>query len=152
MLPHTLRVLPRLPIVLASLVIAACGGAGTGHPETAPAPSADGTVGSDELAKRSANESPEKALQGRFPGVDVATGSDGGIVIRIRGTTAFGPEHQALYVVDGIPITPGPSGSLTGLSPSDIESIRVLKDPASLSMYGSRGANGVILITTKKRG
>lgn len=151
MLPHSLRALPRLPLVLAIVAAAACGGSGS-RPETAPAPSSDGTVSNEELAKRSSNESPEKALQGRFPGVEVANGGDGGIVIRIRGTTAFGPEHQPLYVVDGMAITPGPSGSLSGLSVNDIQSIKVLKDPASLSMYGSRGANGVILITTKKRG
>jgi TonB-dependent SusC/RagA subfamily outer membrane receptor len=55
-----------------------------------------------------------------------------------------------LYVIDGVPITPGPGGSLSGINPSDIASIEVLKDAVSTTMYGSRGANGVILIKTKK--
>jgi TonB-dependent SusC/RagA subfamily outer membrane receptor len=55
-----------------------------------------------------------------------------------------------LYVLDGVAIEPGPGGSLSGISPYDIESIRVLKDPTDLTMYGSRGANGVIVIKTKK--
>ena len=148
MIPHTLRVLPRLALV--TIAVAACGGSG-GQPETAPAPAAQGTVTGDEIAKRSASESPEKALQGRFPGVDVSTGNDGNLVIRIRGATGFGGNNDPLYVVDGVPISPGPGGSLSGFTAADIASIKVLKDPASLSMYGSRGANGVILITTKKR-
>jgi TonB-dependent SusC/RagA subfamily outer membrane receptor len=53
-------------------------------------------------------------------------------------------------VLDGVPITPGPGGSLTGIDPYDIESIKVLKDPADTAMYGMRGANGVIIITTKR--
>jgi TonB-dependent SusC/RagA subfamily outer membrane receptor len=55
-------------------------------------------------------------------------------------------------VVDGQVIQAGPNGSLSGINPYDIESIKVLKDPASLTMYGSRGANGVIVIKTKKGG
>ena len=145
MLSHNLRTLSCLAVV--SLAVA-CGHGGP--PETAPAP--QGTVTGDELSRRSANESPEKALQGRFPGVDVTTGNDGGLIIRIRGATGFGGNNDPLYVVDGMPITPGPGGSLAGFTAEDISSIKVLKDPASLSMYGSRGANGVILITTKKRG
>lgn len=146
MIPHSLRVLPRL--AFATIAVAACGSSGP-RAETAPAPA--GTVTGDELSRRSANESPEKALQGRFPGVDVSQGNDGGLVIRIRGATGFGGNNDPLYVVDGMAITPGPGGSLSGFTAEDIASIKVLKDPASLSMYGSRGANGVILITTKKK-
>jgi TonB-dependent SusC/RagA subfamily outer membrane receptor len=54
-------------------------------------------------------------------------------------------------MVDGSPFMPGPNGTLTGLNPYDIESIKVLKDPADLAMYGVRGANGVIIIKTKQR-
>jgi TonB-dependent SusC/RagA subfamily outer membrane receptor len=57
---------------------------------------------------------------------------------------------EPLYVIDGVPIQPGPGGALSGLNPYDIETIDVLTDPASISMYGSRGANGVIVITTKQ--
>ena len=61
-------------------------------------------------------------------------------------------EYGSLYVVDGVTIQPGPNGALTGINPYDIESIKVLKDPADTSMYGMRGANGVIVVTTKKPG
>lgn len=140
-----IRALPRiaLPVVL----LTACG---SGKARTAPAPA--NTIGADEIRDRSGTESPEKALQGRFPGVEVTHGSDGGLVIRIRGATGFSANNDPLYVVDGVPIQPGPGGSLTGFSAADIQSIRVLKDAADLTMYGSRGANGVILITTKKAG
>jgi TonB-dependent SusC/RagA subfamily outer membrane receptor len=55
-----------------------------------------------------------------------------------------------LYVVDGVPIQPGPGGSLVGIDPYDIESIEVLKDPADTALYGMRGANGVIVVKTKR--
>ncbi|MBC7791209.1 MAG: TonB-dependent receptor plug domain-containing protein, partial [Anaerolineae bacterium] len=58
--------------------------------------------------------------------------------------------NAPLYVVDGLAIQPGPNGSLVGINPYDIETIEVLKDAASTSMYGSRGSNGVILIKTKR--
>jgi TonB-dependent SusC/RagA subfamily outer membrane receptor len=94
----------------------------------------------------------EKVLQGRVSGVVVTSSPDGGISVRIRGASSFSGNSEPLYVIDGVPITPGPGGSLSGLSPYDIESIKVLKDPAELTMYGSRGANGVIVIKTKKPG
>lgn len=138
-----IRALPR--VAVPALLLVACG---PRRPTAEPTPA--GTVGEREIRDRSANESPEKALMGRFPGVEVSYGPDGGLVVRIRGASSFNGNTDPLYVIDGVPITPGPSGSLTGLSAADIESIRVLKDPADLTMYGSRGANGVILITTKK--
>ena len=92
----------------------------------------------------------EQALQGRTPGVTVLQGSGqpgSGSTIRIRGTGSFGGNDQKsdpLYVVDGVII----NGGIDYLSPNDIESIEVLKD-ASASIYGTRGANGVVLVTTK---
>lgn len=87
------------------------------------------------------------ALQGMLSGVEVrsnsgAPGSD--ISISIRGVASVNAESQPLYVVDGIPVD-----DITGLNPSDIASIEALKDASSAAIYGSRGANGVILITTK---
>ncbi len=76
--------------------------------------------------------------------------ADGSIAIRIRGVTSIHGGNEPLYVIDGLPIQPGPGGSLAGINPYDIESIEVLKDPASTTMYGVRGANGVIVITTKQ--
>jgi len=58
--------------------------------------------------------------------------------------------NEPLFVVDGVPIAPGPGGTLSWLNPHDIASIEVLKDAASLAMYGVRGGNGVIVIKTKR--
>ncbi len=88
----------------------------------------------------------------RFPGVQVNQTSDGGIAVRIRGTTSIRGNNEPLYVIDGVPIQPGPGGSLTGINPYDIESIEVLKDAASTAIYGVRGANGVIIIKMKQPG
>ncbi|MBK8622584.1 MAG: TonB-dependent receptor plug domain-containing protein [Saprospiraceae bacterium] len=90
----------------------------------------------------------ESALQGRTSGVRVTQNSGqpgSAAVVRVRGTTTLG-NSDPLYVVDGIII----SGGIDYLNQGDIESIEVLKDAASASIYGTRGANGVILVTTKK--
>jgi TonB-dependent SusC/RagA subfamily outer membrane receptor len=88
-------------------------------------------------------------LAGRFPGVQVMR-VPGGISIRIRGgASAFG-NNEPLFVVDGLQIQAGPGGALAGINPMDIARIEVLKDSASLATYGVRGANGVVLITTRR--
>ena len=94
----------------------------------------------------------EKVLQAKVPGVWVTRTPDGGIAVQLRGSSSFYGETQPLYVIDGVPINPGPNGALQGVNPHDIESIKVLKDPADTAMYGMRGANGVIVVTTKKPG
>ena len=90
----------------------------------------------------------EELFIGRFPGVQVFQ-SGGGLVIRIRGgTTTINGSTEPLYVIDDMTIEPGPGGALMGINPQDIEKIEVLKDAGSTALYGSRGANGVILIRT----
>ena len=91
----------------------------------------------------------EELLAGRFPGVQVLRVT-GGIAVRIRGESTITGDKEPLYVVDGMTIEAGPGGALTGINPSDIEKIEVLKDIGSTAQYGVRGANGVILITTKR--
>ena len=86
---------------------------------------------------------------GRSAGVVVLRTSDGGIAVRVRGGMSVLGNNDPLYIVDGVPFAPGPEGSLIGINPYDIASIRVLKDPADITMYGIRGANGVIIIKTK---
>ncbi|MBO9562963.1 MAG: TonB-dependent receptor [Niastella sp.] len=89
-----------------------------------------------------------QAMQGRAPGVQVLqnTGSPGGsISVRIRGTNSIYGGNEPLYVVDGFPV----SGNPTFLQNADIESIDILKDASSIAIYGARGANGVVMITTK---
>jgi len=91
-------------------------------------------------------------IQGKASGVQVMQNSaapGGGISIRIRGSNSFGSANEPLYVVDGYPIQSS-STNMNFLNPSDIESIEILKDASATAIYGSRGANGVILITTKR--
>lgn len=116
---------------------------------TRAAPPQTSTVTAEDI-RRTPNEPIETALMGRFPGVEVARSADGGISIRIRGTTSILGSNEPLYVLDGIPIQPSQNGSLSGINPYDIESIEVLKDAVSTVMYGARGANGVIVIKTKR--
>ena len=90
-----------------------------------------------------------KALEGAAPGVQVAmqSGQPGtDATIRIRGIGSINSSAKPLYVVDGMPY----DGNISAINPADIESVNVLKDAASTSLYGSRAANGVIIITTKK--
>jgi TonB-linked SusC/RagA family outer membrane protein len=91
----------------------------------------------------------EDVLKGRAAGVEVTTlsGMPGeGVKVRIRGTTSINKSSDPLYVVDGIVSTSG----LDGINPSDIQSVDVLKDASATAIYGSRGANGVILVTTRR--
>ncbi|MCG8319850.1 MAG: TonB-dependent receptor [Cytophagales bacterium] len=112
----------------------------------------------------------DQALQGQIPGVQItnSSGTPGAAVtVRIRGQRSIVAGNEPLYVVDGVPLlqgnitqslgaTPGVllnregRNTLAGLNPDDIESIQVLKDAAATAIYGSRAANGVVLITTKK--
>ena len=103
-------------------------------------------VSVDDIAKQNENN-PIKALQGRVPGMNIsADGSpSGSATVRIRGIGTLN-NNDPLYIVDGIPTKAG----MHELNGNDIESIQVLKDAASASIYGSRAANGVIIITTKK--
>ena len=130
-----------------SIMVTGCAHGGGAPAQRTGAPTADATVTSQDI--HPAPDQPiEKVLQGRISGVDVTQGPDG-LIVRIRGQSdVMGSEP--LYVVDGQVIQPGPNGSLSGINPYDIESIKVLKDPASLTMYGSRGASGVIVVKTKR--
>jgi TonB-dependent SusC/RagA subfamily outer membrane receptor len=127
-------------------------GCGSSQRTSEPAPSRSSDpdeVTSEEIA-RAPGQSIEEHLRGRVAGVTVTRSPDGGIAVRIRGGTSVYGSNEPLYVLDGVVITPGPGGSLSGIDPYDIESIKVLKDPADTAMYGMRGANGVILIKTKR--
>jgi TonB-dependent SusC/RagA subfamily outer membrane receptor len=92
----------------------------------------------------------EERLAGRFPGVYVVRTPSGGFSIRIRGASTVLGNREPLFVVDGIAVEATPGRGLDWLNPADIERIDVLKNPAETSMYGVRGANGVIVITTKR--
>tara|TARA_B100001564_G_scaffold341393_1_gene336006 strand:- start:85092 stop:88316 length:3225 start_codon:yes stop_codon:yes gene_type:complete len=130
-----------------------------------------GSISSVKVEENIANQTTgvDQLLQGRAAGVQVLQNSSAvgsGISVRIRGTNSLRGNNEPLYVVDGIIIASagedvlpaggvGNSGQeaqngLTGINPRDIESIEVLKDASATAIYGSRGANGVVLITTKK--
>lgn len=135
--------------VAAMLALSACAGSTGSTPAAAPAPAAEaGSVNANDIQSRP-SESLEEILRGRVAGVFVTRTNDGGIAMRIRGGSSFQGNEEPLYLLDGVAIEPGPNGGLN-INPYDIESVKVLKDPASLTMYGSRGANGVIVIRTKR--
>ncbi len=100
----------------------------------------------NEIAKQNENN-PIKALQGRVPGMNISADGNpsGASTVRIRGIGTLN-NNDPLYIIDGVPTKSG----MHELNPGDIESIQVLKDAASASIYGSRAANGVIIITTKR--
>lgn len=126
------------------------------------------TVKTEDMKSMAIN-SLEQGLQGRATGIQVVQSSSapgGGISVRIRGGNSINGGNEPLYVVDGFPIynnndEANPSGgrlggfrtspnALASLNPSDIESIEVLKDASATAIYGARGANGVVLITTRR--
>ncbi|HEY9427979.1 MAG TPA: TonB-dependent receptor [Gemmatimonadaceae bacterium] len=124
--------------------------------------SAISSVGSEQLAN-TPSASIESALQGKAPGVQVMenAGNPGnGLSIRVRGPASINAGNQPLYVVDGVPIIQDSYGQLgmggqdvtavSGLNPDEIASIDILKDAAASAIYGSRGSNGVVMITTKR--
>ena len=106
----------------------------------------------------------DQGIQARAPGVQVTQASaapGGGVSVRIRGANSINSGSEPLYVVDGFPIYPNnnaygaggdrqASNALATINPNDIESIEILKDASATSIYGSRGSNGVVLITTKR--
>ncbi|MBC9797396.1 SusC/RagA family TonB-linked outer membrane protein [Sinomicrobium weinanense] len=106
------------------------------------------SVSGDEM-REVASPNISQALQGRMPGVDISqTSSQPGTTmqIRIRGTRSLTASNDPLVVLNGIPFT----GSIGDINPEDIKSIDILKDASATAIYGSRGANGVILVTTKR--
>lgn len=89
----------------------------------------------------------EQLLASRVPGVYLTTGRDGRTVMHLRGLSTINQEEEPLFVVNGVPL--GSASNFGAIDRHDIESIEVLRDAASTARYGMRGANGVIVITTK---
>jgi TonB-dependent SusC/RagA subfamily outer membrane receptor len=137
--------------LLIAALLAGCSSAGSGGTQT-PAPaqagSAQGATAND--VQQSPNQPIEQQLMARSPGVVIGHNSAGELTVRIRGgSPTFEGNTAPLYIVDGVPFSPSTAGGLSGISANDIQSIKVLKDAADLTMYGLRGANGVIVIKTK---
>jgi len=141
-----------LPVALLVGLLPGCAHpkkAGQDASATPATTSAPGSAVTSEDIQRNPGQPIEQVLMGRFPGV-VVTRTAGGLQVRIRGGSSLEGGNVPLYVLDGIIIDPGPNGNLTGINPEDIESIEVLKDAVTTTMYGMRGANGVIVIKTKR--
>jgi len=150
---------PRPTFVLALAAALAAAGCRSGPPgEPAPEPpppegtavaaAPAGTLTAEDVRDRRVARA-EELLTGRFAGVEVIQVPGGGISVRIRGATSVTLSTEPLFVVDGVPVNAEPGGALKWLAPQDIARIEVLKDIGSTAFYGVRGANGVILITTK---
>ncbi|WP_405383175.1 SusC/RagA family TonB-linked outer membrane protein [Maribacter sp. LLG6340-A2] len=117
------------------------------------------SVNMDQLEKVP-QVSVDQLIQGRAAGVSVTNNSGrpgGAVSVRIRGVGSINASSEPLYIIDGVPVsgdsrgaTANSSGNLAGLNPSDIASVDVLKDASATAIYGSRGSNGVVIITTKK--
>lgn len=118
---------------------------GYGTQERARVTGAISSVGSKEIQEQPVT-SVDQALQGRAAGITVANSGSPGVnpLVRIRGMGTVG-DNNPLYVIDGMP-----AGGLNEINPNDIESIEILKDASAAAIYGSRAANGVVIVTTKK--
>jgi iron complex outermembrane receptor protein len=164
------RRVQQLAVIVGGLtaLCGACGGAGarsggrTPDPADSVAstdgrrqPSGHGTgavsvIHQDELDRMRGGRI-EEMIAGRVPGLEIVH-IPGGYTFRIRGVASFTGNDEPLCVIDGVPIRAGGiSSALAMLMPQDIARIEVLRDAGAAAMYGSRGANGVIVITTKRR-
>jgi TonB-dependent SusC/RagA subfamily outer membrane receptor len=142
-----------LRVALLATFAGACAHGGGSPPNAVVADTSKaGRAAAAREPQRPPTESVEKMFEGRFPGVTVLRTAEGGLRIGIRGATSLRGDNAPLYIIDGVAVEPGPNGDLTGINPYDIESIKVLKDAASTTMYGVRGGNGVIVIKTKRPG
>ena len=128
--------------VVVAVLATGCGSAQRARP-------ADPTVVTQRDLEKHPNEPIEKVLQDKVPGLLVKRAPNGDLALQIRGASSIRGDDAPLYVLDDMPIDPGPEGTLSGVDPYTIESIKVLKG-ADAGIYGIRGANGVIVITTKK--
>jgi len=106
------------------------------------------SVGAEEIRSRPVTNALQ-AIQGKAAGVDITSNERPGQIgsILIRGVRSINASNSPLYVVDGIPLQ---AGGIEAINPNDIEAIDILKDASATAIYGSRGANGVVLVTTKQ--
>jgi len=116
-----------------------------------PATALPHSVLTEEDIQRVPDQPVEQLLASRFTGVVTSRTSSGGLSVRIRGIGSFFSSNEPLYVIDDVPLNLGDGATLRAINVRDIASIEVIKDPAGLALYGVRGANGVIVIRTKRR-
>ena len=109
------------------------------------------SIDGDSARKSGTMTSMFDMLEGRVPGLEVRRLAGGALTLRIRGSRSLLANGEPLLVVDGIPVEGAAGAALSDMDPRDVKRIEVLKDAGSLAAYGSRGANGVLLVTMKRR-
>jgi TonB-dependent starch-binding outer membrane protein SusC len=138
------------PIVLL-VTVAGCG---AGHGSRAATTDPASTPGQGVTAKDIENNpsiSIEQLLMARVPGLSITRAPDGQYIYHLRGSSTLYGDQQPLFVLNGIPLDPAATGTaLSSINPHEVESVQVLRDAINTSMYGARGANGVIVIRTKR--
>lgn len=149
MSPRSSRMFPLVALIAATVSCAHPSETGDETPQPSAPSSSNGTITADDIAKQPGRPI-EEVLAGRIAGVQVGRDETGALTVRVRGGSSINGPNEPLYVIDGITIQAGPGGSLAGINPNDIESIRVLRDAMATASYGVRGANGVIVIKMKK--
>ena len=148
--------LTALSVALLGTLACASSGARSVRAEPSPAQRANpaGAVSTVEAAdlERSRSSSLEEMLVGRVPGLHIARASNGDYQLRIRNAQSFMGNDEPLLVIDGMPVrVGGASSALRSIHPVDVARVEVLRDAGSTAFWGVRGANGVILITTRLR-
>jgi len=138
---------PKLPAVGGGDSVQVGYGTQPRHTTTGAVSSVDGSVVRQATVTTMADY-----LEGRVPGLEVRRLSGGLISLRIRGERSLMANNEPLLVVDGVPVDGAAGATLADMDPRDVKRVEVLKDAGSLAAYGSRGANGVLLITMIKRG
>ena len=157
--PRSAALAGALAGALAALaVLSACGsGQASSVRYTSPAPESEasrtssvGTVSGDEM-QQAGPQRIEEFLNGRVPGLQVVRNESGQLSIRIRGSASLGKsDEEPLVVIDGMPTPQGMNSDvLRMLDPREVHRVEVLKDASTTAMYGSRGANGVLVIRTR---
>lgn len=123
------------------------------HPDAEPSPAPSASAGRAEIAPSEARlySNLEEMLNGRVAGLQVARRNDGTYTLRVRNAHSFYGDAEPLLIIDGLPYgSIAAADLLTAMSPQDIKRIDVLKDAGATAFYGSRGSNGVVLITTRR--
>jgi len=132
--------------------VAACSNRGGRAEDVTPASAVPHSVLTSEDIDRAPGRSIAQLLAERFPGVMVTETAGGGLSIRIRGVGSFMSNNEPLCVVDDVPTDLARGATLRTINPHDIASIEIVQDPVGMAFYGVRGANGVIIIKTKRPG
>ena len=137
-------------LLLCSLLAAGCASSRTSERSTSRTHDPD-TVYAEDMEGRDIRRI-EEMLRGQVSGVRVVN-TPAGLSIRIRGASTMSPNGaraNPLFIIDGLPLDVNANGVLDGINPRDVQSIRVLKNASDTAMYGARGSNGVILISTHR--